>query len=52
MEKIDFVVTWVDGNDPQWIAEKRKWEKASGIVREGDANADCRYRPDEDILRY
>ena len=52
MEKIDFVVTWVDGNDPQWIAEKRKWEKASGIVREDDANADCRYRPDEDMLRY
>lgn len=52
MEKIDFVVTWVDGNDPRWIAEKRKWEKAAGIVREGDANADCRYRPDVDMLRY
>lgn len=52
MEKIDFVLTWVDGTDPQWIAEKRKWEKAAGIVREDDANADCRYRPDDDVLRY
>lgn len=23
---IDFVVLWVDGNDPAWQAEKRKWE--------------------------
>ena len=22
-EKIDFVVTWVDGNDPEWFAEKK-----------------------------
>jgi hypothetical protein len=29
MEKIDFVLTWVDGNDPEWLAEKRKWEALS-----------------------
>ena len=22
MEKIDFVITWVDGSDPKWIKEK------------------------------
>ncbi|MBR1585451.1 MAG: Stealth CR1 domain-containing protein [Clostridia bacterium] len=27
MDKIDFVVTWVDGNDPQWQAEKRLYQK-------------------------
>lgn len=52
MEKIDFVITWVDGTDPRWLAEKNKWEKLAGIVREDDANADCRYRPDNDMLRY
>ena len=25
MDKIDFVVLWVDGNDPQWIAERAKY---------------------------
>ena len=25
MEKIDFVITWVDGNDEKWIKEKEKW---------------------------
>lgn len=25
MEKIDFVVTWVDGSDPEWIKEKAKY---------------------------
>ena len=23
-EKIDFVITWVDGNDPEWQKEKQK----------------------------
>lgn len=27
-EPIDFVVTWVDGNDPVWQEEKRKYEKS------------------------
>lgn len=25
MEKIDFVVLWVDGNDPAWLAERAKY---------------------------
>lgn len=45
MADIDFVVTWVDGNDPAWRAEKNKYK---GI--QGD-NTDVRYR-DWDILRY
>lgn len=24
-EKIDFVLLWVDGNDPKWLAEKNEW---------------------------
>lgn len=26
-DSIDFVVTWVDGNDPVWLEEKRRYEK-------------------------
>jgi len=28
--KIDFVIMWVDGNDPEWQEEKRKYEKIKG----------------------
>ena len=52
METIDFVIPWVDGEDPQWKAEKAGYEKAwspKGVALDetvsiGDANADCRYR--------
>lgn len=26
VEKIDFVITWVDGNDPIWLAERKKYD--------------------------
>ncbi len=55
MEKIDFVITWVDGNDPEWIAEKHKWEKGGrfeSVSSAEDANGSFRYRADEDLLRY
>lgn len=42
---IDFIVTWVDGNDPEWQAEKAKYKKNTG-----DARAN-RYR-EWDTLRY
>lgn len=35
MEPIDFVVTWVDGNDPEWLKEKQKYEGA--VVASGNA---------------
>ena len=44
--EIDFVITWVDGNDPEWIAEKAKYE-----TKENGDNRDKRYR-DWDLLRY
>jgi len=53
MEKIDFVLMWVDGSDKTWIALKRKYE--SSVVDmpryDLDANADCRYR-DYGLLKY
>lgn len=46
MEKIDFVITWVDGSDPAWQAEKARYQPAS----ETD-DREIRYR-DWDLLRY
>lgn len=46
MEKIDFVVTWVDGSDPEWLREKAKYE---GTVLSG--NEADRFR-DWDQLKY
>ena len=46
MEKIDFVVAWVDGNDPAWQAEKRKYSPSSN-----EDQSNLRYR-DWDTLRY
>lgn len=44
---IDFVITWVDGNDPKWRAERKKY---SDIDHSGDQR-EIRYR-DWDLLRY
>ncbi len=46
MQKIDFVITWVDGNDPEWQKEKKKYD--------GKSNVDgtiYRYR-DWNLLKY
>lgn len=39
MEKIDFVVTWVNGNDPEWLKKKQKYSP-----REEKLNTDIRFR--------
>ena len=44
-EKIDFVLLWVDGNDPRWLEEKAKWDPNA---QKGNVN---RYR-DWDNLKY
>ena len=52
MDKIDFVIPWVDGNDPEWRAEKDKYAgKDVTVAFEGDSNSDCRYR-DNGLLKY
>ena len=54
MEKIDFVLPWVDGSDKEWLALKRKYE-ASGseaaASSDPEANGENRYR-DYGLLRY
>jgi len=48
-DKIDFVVTWVDGNDKKWQEEKTKTLKEYKNIDIDDR--EIRYR-DYDILRY
>ena len=48
MEKIDFVVTWVDGNDPVWQKEKSKYSKSND---DDSLNTDARYR-EMDLMRF
>lgn len=45
-EKIDFVIMWVDGNDPEWQKEKNKYD----VKTAADATI-YRYR-DWDLLQY
>lgn len=53
MDKIDFVLPWVDGSDVAWLEQKRKYENVGERMAHGDAdaNADCRYR-DYGLLKY
>ena len=53
MDKVDFVLMWVDGKDPEWLSQKRKYEMSSQNISRSDvdANGDCRYR-DYGLLRY
>ncbi len=53
MNKIDFVLPWVDGSDLAWLEEKRKYENLeNGLAcRDKEANAPCRYK-DNGLLRY
>lgn len=47
MNKIDFVMIWVDGNDPAWQAEKSKYDQTN---KKGDSSV-VRYRS-WDNLQY
>lgn len=48
MQKIDFVVLWVDGNDKKWQKEKIKYKKEQGEDVSNNVN---RFR-DWDLLQY
>jgi hypothetical protein len=46
--KIDFIIPWVDGNDPEWIKKKIKHDKKN--IKDY-TNSDMRYR-DWGLLKY
>lgn len=51
-EAIDFVLTWVDGSDPEWIGQKNAFSNNDGNVSYSkEANSSCRYR-DNGLLRF
>lgn len=54
MGKIDFVIPWVNCSDLVWLADKNRWADSERIdVSLGkDANAECRFRSDDAMLRY
>lgn len=45
--KIDFVIPWVDGNDPEWVKEKNKYQQRNI----DDSNSNNRFR-DWGLLPY
>lgn len=47
MEQIDFVITWVDGNDPDWQAEKNRC-----LPERQDNGVTCNRFRDWGLLRY
>lgn len=49
VDPIDFVVLWVDGNDPEWLKEKEKYEREYNVFKKG--NGAERYR-DWDQFKY
>ena len=46
-EKIDFVIAWVDGSDPNWLKEKNKYAEKKITT----ANSDNRFR-DAGTIKY
>lgn len=50
-EPIDFVVAWVDGADPKWVADRNSHAREAGLIRNADDNGEERYR-DWDIFQY
>lgn len=52
MQKIDFVVRWVDGNDEVWQKEKKKYQLLEKVKQENeDATGQIRYR-DYGLMKY
>lgn len=47
---IDFVITWVDGDDPEWIKLKKQYSRKENDGKDFDER-DSRYR-DWDCLKY
>ena len=48
---VDFVLAWVDGSDPAFLATKRQFA-GRNESEDNDANSDCRYRSESEMLRY
>ncbi len=52
MEEIDFVLPWVDGGDPEWLAQKNRFsDEVTSSSTAADAVSECRYR-DNGLLKY
>ena len=50
MDKIDFVITWVDGSDPEWLREKEKY--VPGTLAACQDIAGSKRYTDNGLMRY
>lgn len=50
MMEIDFIVPWVDGNDPEWLEEKKQYDLTVDSS-DGEINSVERFR-DWDLMKY
>lgn len=50
MQKIDIVIPWVDGSDPEWLKVKKQYEKGCENVEE--ANTDIRYQSWDNLFLW
>lgn len=48
---IDFVLTWVDGREPSFLASKKAY-LGDGKLESEEMVGDCRYRSESEMLRY
>ncbi len=49
--KIDIVIPWVDGSDPAWLEEKRKFDNSIETISGDSSNSSQRFR-DWGLMRY
>ena len=50
--KIDFVITWVDGNDPAWQKERAVYSKSSCTDEGQRGGIDIHRYRDWDLMRF
>lgn len=52
MEKIDFVVTWVDGSDKEWLKNKKKYSLREKSTKDARSTQDNKSFRDWDTFKY
>lgn len=51
MEEIDFIIPWLDGGDPDWLASRRMYDNKDSQSSAADANSNCRFR-ENGLLKF
>ncbi|TLG81047.1 stealth family protein [Vagococcus zengguangii] len=51
LDKIDFVITWVDGSDKHWIKKKKMYDPNINVNENNEVSGEVRYR-DWELLKF